>query len=157
MTRTLRTLAAAAIAAAVAAPAVGFADPPCANNFAVYSGAGTDLNVLACLVEPSGDPDMRIIQPGSTSVSAAYLEDLSADVPFVYGTFDGLGFSNKQVKFTRTVRSTGTVTYDTTGQTLPQGRLSSGCLTVSITFGSGDEAFTESTSYHTLDSSCPIE
>lgn len=155
MNRTMRALTVLGALAAATIPGFALADPPCDNNFAVYSGAGSDLNVLACLVEPSGDPDMRIIQPGTTSVSAAYLQDLGADVPFVMGTFDGLGFNNKAVKFTRAVRTGGSVTYDTASMPLPNGRASSGCLTVSITFGTGEEAFTESSSYHTVDASCP--
>ena len=156
--KNLRALGALAAMAAAFVPSMAHADPPCGNNFAVYSGASGLIDASVLLCQASGpDPDPRVILPGTTAISSAYLLDLGADVPFVMGTFDGLGFSNKSVKFTRTLRETGNVTYDTPTFALPGGRTSSGCVTVSITFGTGDEAFTESSSYHTIDSSCPLE
>lgn len=156
--RGIKTLGALAAMAAGFVPAMAHADPPCQTNFAVYSGGSglVDMSVLLC--EANGpDPDPRLILPGTTAISSAYLLDLGADVPFVMGTFDGLGFNNKVVKFTRSVGNLDDVRYSTPTVALPNGRTSSGCVTVAITFGTGDDAFTESSSYHTADASCPLE
>lgn len=153
-----RLFPAVAMIAAIAPLGAAHADPPCANNFAVYSGGSGHIDPSVLICQANGpDPDPRVIIPGTTAIGAAYLLDIGEDVPFVMGTFDGLGFTNKSVKFTRTVRTTGNVTYDTPNTAIPGGRTASGCVTVSITFGTGEDAYTESSSYHTVDASCPLE
>lgn len=143
-----------AVLASMAGPAS--AQHTCEYPFAVYSGPGIDANVARCGLDSSDDlPDGRVILPGTTSISVSYLED--AGVPELTAVLNGFGFTNKSVKLKRGTRDTAgvtLVTYDSASIPLPGGRLSSGCLTVAITFQAGTQSYVEDTAYHSVDSSC---
>lgn len=107
---------------------------------------------FGCIIDPSGhDVDWRIVNPGSTSLSVQYLQDVGASRPELAGTLNGLGFEN--TPFTLIRRNDGAgFNYQSDTIPIPAGGTASGTLGVEIVI---DPEYPETACWHTIGASCP--
>lgn len=154
-----RSLLAALLLAAAAAPQLGHANHTCSAEIVIFSyPASVNSNVAKCAVDPSDDVDGRLINPGSTSISVRYTG--AADTETLTAVLNGLGFVNKQI-ILRPEPGTvpGTVSYDSASVAIPGGRTASGCLTATLPAIVGDidaegNPIPLSNSFHTVGAAC---
>lgn len=147
-----------AIAALAAVVPIGAQASHCNSRVIVFNwihraSAAYDANATGCDLDPDDEIDLRLIYPGAIAISLRYQGDFGAAVPTLSATMSGIGFDNVAVTLTRSFDPDLPLaaTYDSDQITLPQGRMSSGTLTVTVSLPGGG---TDTTCYHTAGATC---